>query len=133
MATPEGIVLEKCIKLLKVLELQGYIKHFERMNVGLHINMSGYYQRHGTPGMSDLIAFVPVDLVMWVMFFEVKRAEGGIQSTSQKEFENKFLGFTNIVYAIITDSKQIKEHVFKALMTSPKWGILDQELPDMVG
>ncbi len=112
--TPEGKVLQDCIKLLKKLEIMGWVVHFERMNVGLSINMAGYLQRQGKSGTSDLIAFVPVDKIMWTMFFEVKREDGkGIQSTSQKEFESKFQGFSNVTYQIITDAKQIEYLIHK--------------------
>ena len=32
------------------------------------MNMQGYLQRHGKDGSPDLIAFVPVDRTMWIMF-----------------------------------------------------------------
>jgi hypothetical protein len=105
------------------------------MEVGIHYNMQGYLQKHGRKGDPDLFAFVPVDDVMHVMFFEVKRDDGkGIQSTSQKEFENKFLGLSNVVYEIVTDAKQIKVTVENARRKSPNYGkIEDWELPENVG
>jgi hypothetical protein len=111
--TPEGLVLENCKRMLKTLELQGKVVYWNRLNVGLSINMSGYFQRQGRSGDPDIMAYVPVDRTMWVMFFEVKRPDGGIQSASQKEFEGKFKGFSNVIYAIITDEKQIKYLIHK--------------------
>jgi hypothetical protein len=123
--TAEGIVLEKCIRTLKQLELQGKVRHFERMNVGMVRNMQGYLMKQGSKGMSDLIAFVPVDDIMWTMFFEVKRESGGIQSGSQKIFELKFKGFSNVIYEIITYAKQIKQTVENARRKSPNYGKLE--------
>lgn len=130
MPTPESLVLSKCKDLLKKLEIMGWIIHWERLNVGLHMNMQGYMQRHGREGSPDLIAFVPVDQTMWIMLFEVKRPDGGVQSKVQKEFEIKFTGFINTVYQIITDPKQIKITVENARKQSLTYGKIEEwELP----
>ena len=135
METPESIVLSKCKDMLKRLEYAGHVRHWDRLNVGLHMNMQGYLQRHGKDGSPDLIAFVPVDRTMWIMFFEVKRADGkGIQSESQKQFEDKFVCFDNCRYLIVTDAKQIKQAVENARKTSPNYGkIPDGVLPEFIG
>lgn len=131
--TFEKKVLKDCIKLLKKLEIMKWITHFERMNIGLSINMAGYFQRQGKAGTSDLIAFVPVDKTMWVMFFEVKRPSGGFQSKEQKEFEMKFLGFINVIYQLITDASQIKKTIEQARMTSLNYGKIGEwELPESI-
>lgn len=131
MTTPESLVLSKCKDILKILETMGWVRYWNRMEVGIHYNMQGYINKHGRKGDPDLFAFVPVDQTMWTMFFEVKREDGkGIQSDSQKEFESKFLGFNNVIYSIITDSKQIKKIVEDARKTSPSYGKLSElELP----
>lgn len=134
MTTPEGLVLSKCKDMLKRLEIMGWVRHWDRTSVGLHMNMQGYMQRHGRNGTPDLQAFVPVDETMWVMFFEVKRPDGGMQSDAQKEFENKFVGFHNIIYQIITDAKQIKDSVHNARIKSKNYGkIEDWVLPESIG
>lgn len=113
----------------------GWVNYWNRMEVGIHYNMSGYIQKHGKKGDPDLFAFVPVDHILWTMFFEVKREDGkGIQSQSQKDFENKFVGFDNVRYEIITDAKQIKTIVKEARMTSVNYGKLNEsELPEEIG
>ncbi len=113
--------------MLKGLEICGWVRHWDRTSVGLHMNMQGYMQKHGRNGNPDIQAFVPVDKVMWVMFFEVKRPVGGIQSPDQKTFEAKFQGFDNVIYAIITDSKQIKQLIIEARKTSPDYEKVDWE------
>lgn len=125
MSTPESIVLNKCKDMLKKLECMGWVRHWDRLSVGLHMNMQGYMQQHGKKGSSDLISFVPLDETMYVIFFEVKRKEGGVQSISQKEFENKFIGFDNVIYQIITDAKQIKFTVENIRKKSTNYGKLD--------
>lgn len=107
MPTPEGLILAKCKDMLKKLETLGWVRHYVRLNVGLHRNMQGYLQQQGTPGESDLVAFVPVLETMHVFFFEVKSAVGK-QSATQKQFEDKLKGFSNVHYHLITDDKQIK-------------------------
>lgn len=134
MSTPEGIVLSKCKDMLKKLEFMGWICHYERMNVGMSMNMQGYRQMTGRVGSADLWVFVPVDETIWVMFFEVKREEGGIQSQVQKDFENKFLRFHNVVYQIITDAKQIKLAVENVRRKSNNYGKIEEwELPKNIG
>ena len=132
--TPEGIVLDKCKIMLKRLELMGWIRYWNRMEVGIHYNMQGYIQKHGRKGDPDLFAFVPVDNTLWTMFFEVKREDGtGIQSTSQKDFESKFVGFHNCQYLIVTNVKQIKLAVENARRTSPNYGKIESwELPEII-
>lgn len=131
--TPEGKVLADCIKLLKILELQKKICHWERINVGMTLNMQGYLQKQGRTGTSDLIVYVPVDETLHILLLEVKRAEGGIQSESQKEFENKFLGLHNVIYSLITDSKKIKELVENVRRKSTIYGKLEEwELPENI-
>lgn len=132
MPTPESIVLSKCKDMLKRLEICGWIRHWDRISVGLHMNMQGYMQQHGKKGSPDLLAFIPVDNLMWIMFFEVKRSEGGIQSVAQKEFENKFIGFSNAIYAIITDAKQIKDIIKEARLNSVTINDLG-DLPEDIG
>lgn len=112
--TPEGLILDACKRMLKSLELQGKVTHWERINVGAYRNMQGHVMRQGNVGTSDVIAFVPVDKTMWVMFFEVKRPDGGRQSPEQLEFESKFKGYDNVIYSVITDAKQIKQLVMQA-------------------
>lgn len=131
MTTPEGLVLSKCKDMLKGLETMGWIRYWNRLEVGIHYNMQGYINKHGRKGDPDLFAFVPVDQTMWTMFFEVKREDGkGVQSPHQKDFENKFLGFNNVRYSIITDAKKIKKIVEEVRKTSPNYGKLSElELP----
>lgn len=131
MSTPESIVLTKCKDLLKKLEIMGWVKHWDRLSVGLHMNMQGYMQKHGRVGSPDLIAFVPVDNIMHTIFFEVKRGDGtGKQSLEQQEFENKFLGFHNVIYQIVTDHKQIKLTVENTRRKSINYGKIEEwELP----
>lgn len=131
LSTPEGIVLSKCKDILKKLEVMGWICYWNRMEVGIHYNMQGYIQKHGRKGDPDLFAFVPVDNTVYVMFFEVKREDGkGIQSPSQQEFENKWIGLHNVSYTIITEAKQIKELVSNIRRKSKTYGKLeDWELP----
>lgn len=110
--TPEGKVLDACKRMLKGLEIMGHVAYWNRMEVGIHYNMQGYLQRHGKVGDPDLIAFVPVDKTMWVMFFEVKREDGkGVHSDNQKKFGLLWTEYTNVIYSIVTDAKQIKNHV----------------------
>lgn len=129
--TPEGAILNKCKEMLKRLEFMGWVTHWDRLNVGLHMNMQGYLNKHGRVGSPDLLVFVPVDEIMYTMFFEVKREDGtGKQSLEQQEFENKFLGFHNVKYEIITDHKQIKLTIENARRKSINYGkIEDWELP----
>lgn len=127
--TPEGIVLTKCITLLKKLEIMGWVRHFERMNVGLSINMAGYFQRQGKAGTSDLIVFISCDDICHTLFLEVK-SETGIQSLVQKEFENKWMGLSNVTYALIRDHKEIKLLVENIRRKSTTYGKLEEfELP----
>lgn len=133
-STPEGAVLTKCKDMLKRLEMMGWVRYWNRMEVGIHYNMQGFLQKHGRKGDPDLITFVPVDNIMWTMFFEVKRPDGGIQSQSQQDFENKFLGFHNVIYEIITDAKQIKLTIENARRKSKTYGKIEEwELPENVG
>lgn len=125
--TPEGIVLDKCIKILKKLELIKWITHFERMNVGMIRNMQGYLMRQGTLGMSDLMTFVPCNNECHILFLEVKREDGtGIQSETQKDFENKWVGLHNVGYHIITEAKQIKSLVENIRRKSPNYGKIEE-------
>ncbi len=129
MSTPESIVLSKCKDLLKKLEFIGWIKHFERMNVGMVRNMQGYMMKQGTVGMSDLIVFVPCDEICHTLFLEVK-SEVGKQSQAQIDFENKWIGLHNVVYALITDPKQIKIMVDNIRRKSKNYGKIEEwELP----
>lgn len=128
--TPEGQVLSQCKDMLKRLEIMGWVKHWERMSVGMSMNMQGYRQMTGRVGSADLWAFVPVDEILHIMFFEVKREDGGIQSPAQIEFEHKFIGFHNVIYQIITDPKQIKVTVDNARKKSKNYGKIEEwELP----
>lgn len=130
MSTPEGIVLSKCIALLKVLEMQEKIIHWERMNIGMHMNMQGYLQKQGRSGTSDLMVYISVDELIHILLLEVKRPEGGIQSLVQKKFENKFKIFSNVMYSIITDPKQIISMVKHIRSKSNKYGIIEEwDLP----
>ncbi len=133
MPTPEGIVLSKCKDILKQLELQGKVVHYERMNVGMTRNMQGYLQQQGRVGTSDLFVFVKCDEICWILLLEVKRPDGGKQSDVQIEFENKFIGLHNVIYALVTDHKQIKELVDNVRRKSKNYGkIEDWELPDLI-
>lgn len=129
--TPEGIVLTKCKDMLKRLEIMGWVRYWNRMEVGIHYNMSGYIQKHGRKGDPDLFAFVPCDNDCHVLFLEIKREDGtGIQSDSQKEFENRWIGLNNVSYSIITDAKQIKLLTENIRRKSPNYGKLEEwELP----
>ncbi len=116
--------------MLKKLEMMGWVRYWNRMEVGIHYNMQGYIQKHGKKGDPDLFAFVPCDNNCHVLFLEVKRPDGGKQSDTQKEFENKWHGLHNIGYHIITDHKQIKELVENIRRKSPNYGKIEEwELP----
>lgn len=130
-STPEGLVLAKCKDMLKRLEIMGWVRYWNRMEVGIHYNMQGYIQKHGRKGDPDIICFVPVDETLHIMFFEVKREDGtGIQSQFQQDFENKFVGFHNVIYQIITDAKQIKITVENARRKAKNYGRIEEwELP----
>lgn len=133
MSTPEGIVLSKCKDMLKRLESIGWVKHWERMNVGMSMNMQGYRQMSGRVGSADLWAFVSCDNQCHVLFLEVK-SEVGKQSEVQKEFDNKWIGLHNVVYAIITDAKQIKVMVENIRRKSLTYGKIEEwELPLDIG
>lgn len=130
--TPEGIVLEKCKDMLRKLENSGKILHWTRITVGDFYTFWGGYIKVGKKFEPDLWVFVPVDNLIWVMFFDTKRKEGG--DDKQIVFFDKFKGFTNIVCAFITDPKQIKQAVENARKTSPNYGkIPDGVLPEFVG
>ncbi len=131
MSTPEGLVLQKCKDMLKKLEIMGWIKYWNRMEVGIHYNMQGYLQKHGRKGDPDLFTFVSCDNICHVLFLEVKREDGkGIQSSSQQEFENRWIGLHNIGYHIITDAKQIKVLVENIRKKSLTYGKIEEwELP----
>lgn len=130
--TPEGQVLSKCKDMLKKLEMMGWVKHWDRISVGLHMNMQGYFQKHGKAGSPDLMAFVQCDEICHVLFLEVK-SDVGKQSDIQKEFENKWIGLHNVIYTIITDHKQIKELVHNIRIKSKTYGKLAEwELPDLI-
>lgn len=132
--TPEGIVLATCIKTLKQLEIQGKITHWDRMQVGLSLNVSGYYQKQGRNGSADLWCFVPVDDVMWVLFFEVKRPNGGVQSKVQKEFESKWFKYENVMYSIITNCNEIIYLIECIRKQSKNYGKINRDdLPEEVG
>lgn len=136
MPTPESIVLSKCKDMLKKLEIMGWVNYWNRMEVGIHYNMQGYLQKHGRKGDPDLFAFVPVDNVVHVLFLEVKREDGkGIQSSSQQEFESRWVGMHNVQYVIVTDHKKIKQIVDNVRRKSVNYGKLeDWELPiDNIG
>lgn len=108
----------------------GWIKYWIRLNVGMSMNMQGYRQMFGRPGESDLLAFVQCDETCWVLLLEVKREDGGIQSPAQQQFEHRFLGLHNVIYALITDHKQIKDIVHNIRIKSKSYGKLeDWELP----
>lgn len=121
--------------MLKKLEIMGWICYWNRMEVGIHYNMQGFIQKHGRKGDPDLFCFVPVDNIVHVLFLEVKRDDGkGIQSLSQQEFENKWIGLHNVQYSIITEAKQIKLIIDNARRKSLTYGkIEDWELPENVG
>lgn len=131
--TPEGIVLADCKKILKKLEFMGWVSHWERINVGLFYTLWGGKIKIGREDDADLWVFVPVDNIMWIMFFECKDPIKGEQSDGQIEFENKFVGFHNVIYQIITDAKQIKITVDNARKKSKTYGKLESwELPDHI-
>ena len=133
MPTPESIVLSKCKDMLKRLETMGLVRYWNRLEVGIHYNMQGYIQKHGRKGDPDLFAFVECDNICHVLFLEVKREDGtGIQSESQQQFENRWIGLHNVGYHIITDAKQIKQLVNNIRRKSPNYGKLESwELPDL--
>lgn len=130
--TPEGLVLSKCKDMLKSLETMGWIIHWDRISVGLHMNMQGYLQKHGRNGSPDLMAFVKCDEICHILLLEVK-SETGKQSEVQKDFENKFLGLQNVIYALITDASQIKTMVHNIRIKSKTYGKLESwELPESI-
>lgn len=103
--TPEGIVLEACIKELKQWQSVGVVIYWQRMNVrtwndGRHIKLAD-------SGASDLIAYVKNNKLLYVYLIECKRPIGGKVSENQLSFKHRFDGISNVIYEIVTDSKQI--------------------------
>lgn len=96
-------VLNPCLKLCKALLLQGAILQYRRLDV---------FDKTHIEGSPDIEIFLPKNGIVWILMAECKKPMGGIFSKKQKEYRDKYKIFNNVIYAGITECKQLKDIIF---------------------
>lgn len=63
------------------------------------------------PGSPDLELHIPREGMIWILLAECKKPEGGVHSTKQKEYRDKYLPFKNVVYKLIKSRSDLENAV----------------------
>ena len=95
-------VLKPCLKLCQGLKYSGAILQYRRLDV---------FDKTHIEGSPDIEIFLPKDGLVWILMCECKKPIGGVFSKAQIEYKEKYSKFKNVVYAGVTDVKQLNELV----------------------
>lgn len=106
----EKEILKKCKLKLDYWQSQKVCIWWDRLNSG-KMQFEGRWTQLCKPGTPDLVAYIAVNAICYVIFFECKRDLKSKQSALQKEFENKFEHYLNVIYLVVTNPGQVDEAI----------------------
>ena len=103
----EKDVLSGVRERLKIYEFHKVVLWHERMNSGKVKTEFGTWVQMAVKGTPDVVAVVRNKQGgISLLFFELKSDTGTLRP-EQKEFRDRFIGCKDVMYAVITDPKQI--------------------------
>ena len=97
-------VLNPCIKLCKKFEMSGLILEWRRLDV---------FDKTHVDGSPDLELKIPHEDVVFLFMAECKKADGGVQSKVQIEYEEKYKPYRNVCYQLIRSPEELEYFVKK--------------------
>lgn len=106
----ERDILRSCKHRLDYYQSVGVVVHHDRLNSG-KMQIEGRYVQLCASGTPDIVAYIRIVDICYVLFIECKRDAKAVWREDQRNFARKFTSFNNVVYLLVYDPRELDKTI----------------------
>jgi hypothetical protein len=96
------LVLKPCLNLCDWLVRQNIILQYRRLDV---------FDKSFIDGSPDIELHIPIKDTLWILMAECKKPVGGVWSSKQKAYKQRYNGLVNVVYVLVHSREELHQAI----------------------